>query len=133
MQLSEYHFITTKTSPDDGPLLAQENFFVVGQTWFVEQWRAEVVFRGYAPLQSYKCNFSTVRGKCFVYVTVGEELITVHWQDITIIISLNLMKFQTPFVFDKPFSAETGTFLKSLIQSKYCVSIDSGDTWIFSS
>ena len=43
------------------------------------------------------------------------------------------MKFQTPFVFDKAFSAETGTFLKSLIQSKYWVTIDSGDTWIFSS
>ena len=46
-----------------------------------------------------------------VTCTVGEEL-TLHWRDITIIISLNLTKFLIPFVFDKAFLAENALSLR---------------------
>lgn len=50
-------------------------------------------FRSYAPLQSL------AKERKFT-CTVGEEL-TLHWQDLTIIISLNLTTFLIPYVFDK--------------------------------
>ena len=57
------------------------------------------------------CSASIISQRKKVTCTVGEEL-TLHWQDLTIIISLNLTKVLIPYVFDKAFLAEKALTLR---------------------
>ena len=98
--------------------------FLVEKTWLVEQWRALVVFRSYAPLQSLakerKLHVQWVRSWLFT----GKILqLLYHW------ISRNS---SYPMYLTKQFWQERHLYLKGLIQSKYCITIDPGVTWIFS-
>ena len=58
------------------------------------------------------CSSSIISQRKKITCTVGEEELTLHWQDLTIIISLNLTKVLIPYVFDKAFLAEKALTLR---------------------